>query len=376
MATSFERMKARGDQASLFAMRSPPPGFQTVVDGRGQKYNVKTSQLNQVHRTPQVALVEPATALGGAWNAGSVDFVVPRDSLHMFESFNLELKITNSTGNAIKLIPAPLLVQYIDVFIDNKRLIRMTPEALFTGLSLMKEEELNSIVTTSNMTTKFAANSNTVADASSATYYIHTDHISPLKTFGGLFLPGLKGDIRIRAQLQPASVAFITGSTCTINHVKLRVFGYELPNDEYIQMQDLYMNGFVDYKYLDIAQFQSVVGSETSGTVYTRTLTNINGLVPFMFVIERDDAPTAAETVTFLSLQTIQILDSSGRPVLGNQSLDDPFVRGPYATKFLPETSMQNEVYCYPISFCKSIHLATQVGAVTGCQAFNGQWAI
>ena len=376
MATNSYQTLMTYNQDALYAMKSPLSGFTKVVDRFGEIYHLKSSQMNQHHRTPQVCLVNPSTALSGAWSAGSIDFQVPKDMIHLWTSFNLELTVTNSTGAAIKLLPTFLLFDFIDILIDGKTLMHITSEALYASLALYTEEQINAIAPYANMSTSFGAASGTLADGATATYYLPTDALCPFKTFGGLFTPGLKGDVRIRAQLKPAANVFVTGSTCTINSLNLRVFGYELPVDEYNSLQDVYMNDFVDYKFLDVQLFTSVVGSETSGTNYTRQLSAINGVCPFMFAFERPANPTGASTYNLLALDDVQVLDAGGRPVLGNNPLDSNYLLSMYYAENLPDTSMMNSVNNYVISFCQSIPLTMKSGAVLGCRRFNGQWSL
>jgi hypothetical protein len=198
--------KAKYSQGTALNLLNPSPPQQKVLvqDATRQQVIIPAHQVLTVFQNSFDIDVHPNTTVNGTLlsTGGVVDISIPEGGGGgTIDRCLIEFDVTNSTGAACTLVPAPLLLCSVEILTGGGSVSIQTilGDHLFTDLAYLSTENLTAFVGYINLTNQLRAPT-AVADAGVVSYAIPI--LSCFLEQSHFYLPALKGWNHLSPQLQ------------------------------------------------------------------------------------------------------------------------------------------------------------------------------
>lgn len=305
-----------------------------------------------------------------------VNFRIPAGSVDFVHSAALIMNITNNTGNNLKLVPAPLLIDYIEILANNGGLSvqRIYGDTIFLDYNHLTSEDLQKVARTANMSTSWGGGS-TINTGTSVTYIVpfHSlfDTCEP-------FLAGCDSDWVVKvymwgglSKIVEETQSNATEAPPTMTSMQLLLHCRELPPAMRERRIAEYKNKNVEaftHKFMRIVNqhFQQVFNASTK---YTFTLNAANSVTSHAVVLLRS-SKNAAGMRTYQVIGEFNFQDSSGKSITGLPTILSDVNRSLHSRDFPGALQYNHPVYIQ--SWGEPRH-AIESGVMLGAYAFGGR---
>jgi hypothetical protein len=283
----------------------------------------------------------------------------------------LKQVVTNSTGGAVTLVPAPLLIDRIEVLFNDGSLLgqAITGDRIWIDYATISPERWAGIAAVANTTSIWGAGAS-LANGASITYYVPFNCIL---SQAELFIGGLSGDVVVRV-FPNAGVSKIleSGSAVpTLSNMSLILKTKVVPAFKFAQKRAQYQAGIHDYPFLNQLN-QQVTQTFNSSSTYDQVLGGIMGLVSHMFITLRSSTLAAGMRTYATTIDSFNLLDDSGQSMTGLQAIPVALNRYVDFCELFPGTLASNHAVLhyahseYPI-------LSETTGSNWGCYSYCGK---
>ena len=330
MASTSFYMKAQSQASAAPFTISPKDLFPHVdqVDSRKKRIHMLESQAINVPSNNVTGSYISSSSLSNVLSSnGFADIILTRGSgCGPITDVTLKIQITNSTGAACTVSPAPLLINYVQILGNGGGVVVQQIQGFDLWLNTMLLD-YNDWVNYSNVinTSSTWGAGTAIANGSSATYYV--------KLLGSVFqqcnipLYALSGDIIIRTFFQ-GTLAVESGTVPTMTGLSALIEFEELPRAYIAKSMEDYNRSDIthSFKYLWYTQ-QLFSGTFNPSQMYQNMLAGANGLCPFFSYYLQAQGASGAELRQYQNLQQFNLLDSDGNSLIGGQPVDSAYNR-------------------------------------------------
>lgn len=244
-------------------------------------YNVKASQLMNIHTTEQFIVVRPTTTVSAAAysGGGQTNFRFHRDVNLIAKNAYLRLQLTNTGGAPITLGPAPLLLNYYELYANSSQEIqRVYGDQVYEDVVMYSnfDQRTNQVAILNMNATTYAENAALGAGASIDYYIPLPSFLNQSPTWMGAF----RKDLEWRIYLDPNSIVLGVATDVQVDDMEIIVDCERLDEVQVDKQMKIYSKK-VDHRYLYYQQqiFNMTVNASTQ---YTLDLQALNGIIPYL----------------------------------------------------------------------------------------------
>lgn len=284
MSAKSTALKLRKDAAELHLVNTIDTLHDHVrIDHNklSKHYNVKASQMQNIHTTEQFLLVRPTSSINSnAYSSGSqTNFRFYRDIHLMLKNTALKLTLTNTSGGAIRLPPSPFLIKYFEIYGNSSQQIsRVTGLQIYEDLIMYASpDEREAFKNIFNIDPVTYASLGTIAAGATVDYYI------PLPSFfsqGAVWAGAFKKELEWRIYLDPDSIETGLATDVSITDMEIRVDCEKLDDNQVYKQQELYKTK-MDFRYLWY-QDQSFNFTVNANSQYMLDMQALVGISPYL----------------------------------------------------------------------------------------------
>ena len=178
---------------------------------------------------------------------GGVDITIPEGAVQgHVNNLLLMFDITNSTGAACTLSPAPMLFRDIQVIANRGQQIQLIPgEHLFTDLSYLSTENLTAMAADLNTTATLGAGT-AITNNGVITYTVPFQSCCIFQAH--INLGGVQGSLIFRLTFKASSDTVESGAAPTISNIRLYVLGDAMSKGVQAKKVNKYMSNTFDFQ--------------------------------------------------------------------------------------------------------------------------------
>ena len=329
-----------------------------VTHSDGQSLNYPTSSQLVLHQNEEDRYFQATTGTADALRQASfVDVRLPAGSLQLVKGMTLELKITNSTGAAIRPAyynavnevngglpgagtamtrycqPAQALIERVELLAESgSTLISRTESTqLLSEFRYMDVSQADLLRQASDLGGEGGVDISlntppaSWADGESRTAYVP---LFNALTQNNVFCGGLSADLYVRVWFRGVTAwQSAPNGAPTLQSMSLIVRQDNLARPEHSQLLQRYRSETLDFRFMR-PSFQSVTESLAPGQRYQFMLTAVHGLISDLSIAVRAANSTGTNLIGgFRALTSLELLDSSGANIIGGSALPAEYIR-------------------------------------------------
>lgn len=312
------------------ALTNFPPAYSTQIvptSIQNNYVNVQTKngmlirKRNSYHVIAQnkdLVTVQPATTVPAALlNGGQIDYRIEKGAADVVDFAVLKNVFSNATGGAVVVSPAQMHIQRIEYWLQNGSTLIATQygHELYLQNAFLPRNEYENICASMYLTESYASAATSIADGTSATFYIPiwnpwmATKIHP---------SGLEGNILIRVIYNTSALTTVSGGLLTCTSSSLQLHSRDQPQALQNEQEKFYKDLKVPtcLSFLNIQRMQQQMSLSASNT-YEIVLSGISGIASCMFFTIRPAALTASNCITYTAIDNYDLLDPSGSSLIG-----------------------------------------------------------
>ena len=278
----------------------------------------KRNSYKVIAQNRDLVTVQPSTTVPAALlNGGTLDFRIEKGVADVIDFAVIKHSFTNSSGAAVVLAPAQMLIQRVEYWLQNGSTLIGTVygHELYLQNAYLPRNEFENICVPLGLTESYASAATSVADGTSFTLYIPL--WSPWMATR-IHPSGLEGNILIRVFYQSTALTTVSGGALTCTGCTLQLSSRDQPQALQNEQEKFYRDLRVPtcLSFLNIQRMQQVM-SLTASSTYDIVLSGISGVASCMFFTIRPAAITASNCITYTAIDNYDLLDSSGSSLIG-----------------------------------------------------------
>lgn len=375
--TNFDRRaisraaRNKGTALNMLEFRNPHPKC-IVRDATGDGVIIPVHQDVSLRQKSFDVSFPPTTAVNGnlLTTGGSVDVTIPEGAGRgAVNNILVQFDITNSTGAACTLSPAPLLLRQVEVIVNGGQVVQtIYGDHLFTDLAYLSTENLTAMAANMN-TTATLGSGTSIANNGTVTYTFPL--LSCFISQSHIYLPAIQGPVIFRLYFKPGTETTENGATPTIANLRLRVIGDILSAKHAQDKMSEYTKNTLDFRFPYCAKIEVPITIPASTTT-SLTLSGLEGMIAGGFLIFRVST-TGAGSHTYASLATgsYDIVDASNTSLFGAPK------QAQYALVWDWQQQFGNTVgsseALYPVVHAAQLQALIQKGQMTGFEYYENQ---
>jgi hypothetical protein len=344
-----------------------PHNYVDVKDGsimvkKRDTYRVAAQNRQLLYASPN------STIAAAALNSGQCDIALQPGLINAIDFCFVRLDLLNSTGSALVLAPAQLLIQRIDIFAENgsNLLTSVYGLELYLGNAFLSRNEFENFAPSLGLTTAYASAATSIADTVATTLYIPIfQPFYPAK----LHPNALAGNLLFRIYFNPQAITTVSGGLITTTDVSLVISGrQQAPFIQDKQAANYYLEKPLALTYMNIQRMSQTMTLAASNT-YSVLMSGIKGICSVLMFTIRAAALTAANQLTFIQVLDFDILNQDGSSSIGFYRRDNADAVLDYACCF--DNLMRSKVNINVVSYTPCPIEDYASGAINGYASFS-----